>query len=185
METLHPVAAHFAVVLPLVALVLQVTYMAFKSSVLQKASTLTLLVATLTVVAAYLTGGNDAQNGVYETLSMFNAEGKAVLIAHSKLGLFVLILLAVTTVAKMVACKFSHKWLDAVVFALMFTATIAMFNQGKIGGEIVYKHGAIFEAHGIKDTLKTALEDAKEETGCDDKMSLYEDEIKSALKIEE
>ena len=184
METLHPVAAHFAVVLPLVALILQLTSMVTKQMILARASTVTLLVATVMVGFAYLSGSNDASTVVAEILSTYSPDGIEELKEHAAFGFNILVLIGVVLALKMVNCKLDNKILGYIVLIGMLASTAGMFIQGKHGGEVVYKYGTLFESYAIKDTLTEALTDVEDEDDAD-KAEFLNDSIKESLGMEE
>ncbi len=186
METLHPVVVHFAIVLPLVALSFQGLYLMKKDMAYSKAALVLLVFTALFTIAAYFTGGEDAKNGVGEILSTYDEKGMAELKNHAALGLYLFITMTMIALLKLINnFVIRKKIVDVIVFVLLFAGTAMMFVQGNEGGEIVYEHGTLFEGHAMKDTLKESLKDAKETEEISEKVEIYEDAIKSALKIEE
>ncbi|KIM11555.1 MAG: hypothetical protein KU37_04950 [Sulfuricurvum sp. PC08-66] len=181
MQTFHPVAAHFAVVLPLVALVFQVLFLFFRHGIYARSATVIFTVATLMVGFAYLSGGHDAKETVGEILSMYDAQGMELLKAHAGLGLNLLIAMGVVWVLNLASYKYSAKLMHYTVLAGMVAVTLGMFAQGKLGGEVVYQHGTVFEAHAIKDTLNTALQESQEATDDTQKVEILSEAIHDAL----
>jgi len=181
METFHPVAAHFAVVLPLVAFVFQVLYVFFKNPVYAKSATVLLAVATVMVGFAYLSGGHDAKEFVAEILNTYDEAGMHELKEHAELGLNLLIAMGVVLALNLATYKYRQKILSYVVLAGMLAMTLGMFAQGKMGGEVIYGHGEVFKAHAIKDTLKTALEDIEDAENDTEKTEIFTEAINEAL----
>lgn len=185
METLHPAVVHFAIVLPLVALTLQALFVLKKGELYSKVALVTLVFGTLFVVGAYLTGSNDATHGVAEILSVYDSKGMAELKEHAELGLYLLIAISIITVFKLInAVKFKNRLLEIIILILLLATSVLMLAQGKEGGEIVYEHGTIFEAHEIKDVLKESLNDLADSDDKEESLEILTDAIKSALKIE-
>ena len=56
---LHPAAAHFAVVLPILSLVLGIAYLIKPSELMSKISTRFMVFATIFLIAAFFTGKED------------------------------------------------------------------------------------------------------------------------------
>jgi len=140
---LHPAMAHFAVVLPIISLILGVAYLIKPSELMSKISTRFMVFATLFMVAAFFTGKNDGSE-VYPLLS---DAGAAVLISHKDFGLYLVLAMAAATVVKFFGCF--KKVIKAEIFAVILVAIVAggVLYQGKTGGELVYTHGAHVEKH--------------------------------------
>jgi len=140
---LHPATAHFAVVLPILSLILGMAYLIKPSELMSKISTRFMVFATLFMVAAFFTGKNDGSE-VYPLLS---DAGAALLIAHKDFGLYLVLAMAAATLVKLYGCF--KKVIKAEIFAVILVAMVAggVLYQGKMGGELVYTHGAHVEKH--------------------------------------
>ncbi|WP_455757753.1 DUF2231 domain-containing protein [Sulfurimonas sp.] len=140
---LHPAAAHFAVVLPIISLVLGIAYLIKPSELMSKISTRFMVFATIFMIIAFFTGKNDASD-VYPFL---NNEGKALLVAHKDFGLYLVIAMSLATVVKFFGCF--KNVVKAEIFAIVLVAIVTggVLFQGKMGGELVYTHGAHVEKH--------------------------------------
>ena len=186
METLHPAVVHFAIVLPLVALTFQALFLLKKSEAYSKSALVTMVFGTLFVIAAYLTGSDDASNGVGEILSTYDSKGMAELKEHAQLGLYLLIAINIIAVLKIVNFfKLRNSLVDMIILISLLGTSVMMLAQGKEGGEIVYEHGTIFEAHEMKDILKGSLTDLADSDDKEESLEILTDAIKSALKMEE
>jgi uncharacterized membrane protein len=186
METLHPVAVHFAIVLPLVALSFQGLYLLKKEMAYSKATLVILVFAALFTVAAYFTGVEDAQSHVAEILSVYDEKGMQELKAHANLGLYLLIITSLIAILKLVNnFVIRKKVVDVIVFIALLATSAMMLVQGNEGGEVVYEHGTLFEGHEMKDVLKESLSEVKDAEDDAEALEIYKDAIKSALKIEE
>jgi len=135
---IHPISVHFAVVLPLVALAFGIVYMVTKSEGMSKISSRAFLLAALGVAAAWYTG-NHAGPLVYPTL---DPEGQKDLLAHKQLGLYVAIAMGVVALIKIAGCKMKNFITEVLAIVLLLGVVGGIFKQSKMGGELVYEHGA-------------------------------------------
>ena len=170
---LHPPIVHFAMVLPLVALVFSLIYLVKRDPSMSKISSRTTLIAALAMAAAWYSG-NQAGPEIYDFLS---AEGKEELMEHKTLGLYLAIAMGVIAVIQMTGCYMKKFVIEALAVALLLGATVVTFAQGKDGGEIVYNHGMPFKAYMIEDKLKDAVAEAEDLEEDEEKVELYEDTI--------
>ena len=140
---LHPATAHFAVVLPIISLILGMAYLIKPSELMSKISTRFMVFATIFMVAAFFSGKSDGSE-VYPLLS---DAGAALLISHKDFGLYLVLAMAAATIVKFYGCF--KKVLKAEIFAIILVAIVAggVIYQGKMGGELVYTHGAHVEKH--------------------------------------
>lgn len=140
---LHPAAAHFAIVLPVVASVFGLIYMATRTEGMSKIYSRVLVFAALAVIAAWYTG-SQAGPDAYPLLS---EEGQEELIEHKTLGLYLAIAFGVIALVQYVSCKMKKFHFEALALILLLAATGAVFVQGKDGGELTYEYGAGVEKH--------------------------------------
>ena len=140
---LHPVSAHFAVVLPIIALVLGIAYLIRPSELMSKISTRFMVFATIFLVVAYFTGKHDGSEA-YPSLS---SEGGKLLVQHKDFALYLLITMGIATVAKLIGCF--KKIFKVEIFAVLVTAILVggVLYQGKMGGELTYTYGANVAQH--------------------------------------
>jgi len=138
---LHPAAAHFAISLPVISLVLGLVYLFKSSEVMSKITSRFFLFAAVFVVVAYFTGKHDAK----EVFEFLTSDAKTTLVAHAKLGLNLAIAMSIIALIKMFGCY--KKMFKVELLSIVFLAVLVFFtlNQGKMGGELVYKHGANVE----------------------------------------
>ena len=170
---LHPATAHFAIVLPVVALVFGLVYLFTKSESMSKISSRATLFAALAMIGVWYTG-NDAGTQIYGFLS---TEGKAELLEHKALGLYLAIAMGIIALLKIVGCKMKKFIVELIAVVLLLVATITTFAQGKMGGEIVYNYGMPFKSVGIQKILKKAYANSEESEDADEKVEFYEDAI--------
>jgi uncharacterized membrane protein len=170
---LHPATAHFAIVLPIVALVFGLVYMFTRTEGMSKISSRVTLFAALAMIGVWYTGSL-AGPEVYELLS---AEGKAVLKNHKDFGLYLAIAMGAIALLKIFGCKTKKFALEAIAVVLLLVVTGATLYQGKLGGEITYNHGMPFKAHTMEQWLNDAVEVAQEEDSDEAKVEAYEEAI--------
>jgi uncharacterized membrane protein len=135
---LHPAAAHFAISLPIIALVLGLLYLFKPTDVMSKVSTRFLAFAAIFVVTAYFTGKNDAKE-VFEFLS---SDAKGVLVEHAKLGLYLAISMTAVALIKMFGCYKKMFKVELLAVVLLAVLSAGILSQGKMGGELTYGYGA-------------------------------------------
>ncbi len=135
---LHPASVHFAVVLPLIALIIGLVYLLKPSETLQKLSTGFILFAAIFVGIAFLTGKEDAGE-VFEFLS---SDGKSALGEHAKLGKYLAIAMGLAAVVNLFGYFKRIYKVELLSIILVAAVSAGVLYQGKMGGEVTYKHGA-------------------------------------------
>ena len=158
---LHPASAHFAVVLPVLALILGIAYLIKPSELMSKISTRFMVFASIFLIIAFFTGKEDGG----EAYILLTKAGQALLLKHKDLGLYLAISMFIAAAIKFYGCYKEN--LKAEIFAILFVGIIAAgtLYQGKIGGELTYEHGANVENHsdGIDCLTEKAEFDEDEE----------------------
>jgi len=168
---LHPPIVHFAIVLPLVALVFSLIYLVKRDASMSKISSRMTLLAAIAMAAAWYTGDQAGP----EIFNFLSPEGKEELLEHKALGLYLAIAMGVIAVIKMVGCYMKKFVIEALAIVLLLGATVVTFVQGKDGGEIVYNHGMPFKSYKIESSLKNAVAEADDADEDSDKVEIYED----------
>ena len=168
---LHPPVVHFAIVLPLVALVFSLIYLVKRDEGMSKLSSRLTLIAAFAMAGAWYTG-NQAGPEIYDYLS---ESGQHELMEHKTLGLYLAIAMGIIAIIKIVGCKMKNFAIEAVAVVLLLGATVVTFAQGKDGGEIVYNYGTPFKAFMIQDSIKDAVIEAEEAEEDSEKLELYND----------
>jgi uncharacterized membrane protein len=140
---LHPASAHFAIVLPILALVLGISYLIKPSELMSKVSTRFMLFAAIFITVAFFTGKNDGG----EAYVLLSNDGQLLLKEHKSFALYLVFAIWIATVVKMFGCLKSV--LKAEMFAVLLVAIIsgAVLYQGKMGGELTYTYGANVAQH--------------------------------------
>ena len=144
---LHPAAAHFAISLPIISLVIGMIYLIKPSEGMSKISSRFLAMSAIFIVIAFFTGKNDA-GVVFSALEAFDyVKAPSLLGEHAKMGLYLAIAVPVVAVIKMFGCykkMFKVELLSIVLLAAVAAATL---YQGKLGGELTYQHGLNVAKH--------------------------------------
>jgi len=178
---IHPATAHFAIVLPIVALAFGLVYMFTRTEGMSKISSRLTLFSALAMIGVWYTGSG-AGPEIYDYLS---EEGQAVLIAHKNLGLYLAIAMGLTALIKIAGCKMKIFTIEAVAVLLLLGIVGITLLQGKKGGEITYNHGMPFKAYMIEDSLYEAVATAEEEEDNEAKIEVYEDAIDDIKMLSE
>lgn len=169
---LHPAVVHFAVVLPLVILIIELINLFTKRKALS-VSVYALFVLLMAVyVAAYMTGVTDAR----EAGLLLTDEGVAELKAHKLLGIYLIYFSLLPLVLKVLSF-FVHKGWSRALYSLALAVLVAFtFYQGKEGGELVYGYGANVSSQAALGDRVEELEDALDEL-----KSSYEEQIATLI----
>ncbi len=140
---LHPAAAHFAIVLPILSLVIGMAYLIKPSELMSKISTRFMVFSTIFLVIAFFTGKEDGG----EAYILLTSAGQELLKEHKDFGLYLMLAMGIATVVKLFGCF--KKSIKAEVFAVILVAILAgaTMYQGKMGGELTYTHGANVAQH--------------------------------------
>ena len=135
---LHPAAVHFAVVLPLVILILELVNLITKRKALSVTVYILFFLLTAVFIGAYATGVTDGK----EAGPFLSDEGSEALKAHRVLGIY-LVYLALLPLTLKVLSLFVKKGWSRALYSLGLVVLIALtFFQAKKGGELVYSYGA-------------------------------------------
>jgi uncharacterized membrane protein len=168
----HPPLVHFAIVLPIMIVLLEIVNIIVKMGATPEepkgrgVSALSFLLVLAMVVifsVAYLSGSVDGK-AAWDSLSQ---AGQSELKEHKLIGTY----LVYGSVALLLFKLFSFVGAKARVLFLLLAIAFAAgtLKQGKDGGELVYKYGANVEAmklcdeerFDLKDDLESCEEDAK------------------------
>lgn len=133
---LHPASAHFAIVLPIVALVFALAYHFKPSELMSKISTRLMVVALVFMGIAWYLGAQDGPD-VYILL---NEEGQALLKEHKSYAPYLFFALLAATLVKFFGCMKKRVAIEAVGTAILLLVVAGTLYQGSLGGKIVYEH---------------------------------------------
>jgi len=105
-------------------------------------SFLLLLLMIIVYAGAYLTGLTDGK----EAAKVLSPEAKEVLTAHKQLGIYLVYGSLVVLLFKLISAAVKKVAARLVFLVILILFTLAAFNEGKKGGELVYKYGANVQA---------------------------------------
>ncbi len=137
-DYIHPMIVHFPIALLLVGFLSEAIGLIFKKDFFTKTAFYLLILGTLGVVAAYISGDITGE-GVAETGVLKNA-----LETHeeaAQLSLWLMTAAAIVRVGFVVWKKYTgvYKWFSLVLFLV---GVLSIVRTGYYGGELVYKHAA-------------------------------------------
>ena len=160
---IHPPLVHFAIVLPVVILVLEIYNFFVRRRSISALSFILLMVTIAIFVGAWLTGKVDGKN----TFDLLTAEGKDVLKEHKLIGTYLVYGSGLLLLFKIFAVSFKG-WKSTFLYILLLIGFVAgTLYQGKEGGELVYEQGANnARVQALSDELfdlKDEMEDLKAE----------------------
>lgn len=181
---LHPASAHFGIVLPVVAAVFGLVYLATRTETMSKISARTAVLAAIAMIGVWYTG-SQAGPQIYNFLS---EAGKEELLEHKELGLYLAIAMSVVALIQFAGCKLQKFGVQALGIILTVVVMAVTFIQGKDGGEIVYEHGKPFqmtqlEKYMSSDDLDMA-DDAEKAAMIKEKISSISEETNAKLGLE-
>lgn len=134
---LHPPLVHFAIVLPIVALFVQIAYSVSNNYLYSQWASRVLIIAALFMLGAWYTGGLEGQD-VYPLL---NDAGQSALKQHKNIGLYLMIITIILALIKFIACKSRNVVLETIVLVGLLGISSGLAYQGLLGGDVVYKYG--------------------------------------------
>jgi uncharacterized membrane protein len=170
---LHPATVHFAMVLPVVAATLGISYLISKKEIMSKIAARSTLLAALAMIGVWYTG-SQAGPQIFDYLSPV---GKHELLEHKQLGLYLAIAMSIIALLQIVGCKLKKFGLEALAIVLLIGAMFTTFWQGKHGGEIAYNQGMPFKAYMIGNSLLEANKAANATEDDSEKVEAYEDAL--------
>ncbi len=163
---LHPVAVHFAVVLPLIILILELINLITKRKALSITVYILFLLLVVVFLAAYATGLTDGK----EAGPFLSEEGLTALKSHKLLGTYLVYLTLLPLLLKVLSLLVKKGWSRALYSSALVIVIALTFFQAKKGGELVYSYGAnvssqqvleerVEELNDTIDTLKNGYEE--------------------------
>ena len=135
---LHPMIIHFPIALLMIGFLADIIGVVFKKEFFTKAGFYLLILGTIGVIAAYLSG-NLAGEGIEEAGSL-----KQALENHehaAELSLWLMVATAVVRLAIVTAKKYTGVFKYAAL-VLFLAGVLSIVRTGYYGGELVYKHAA-------------------------------------------
>jgi len=161
---LHPSVDHFIIALPVVILLLELMNLMMKKKAVSGVSFFLIVLTVIAAVGAYFTGLVDGKEA-YPALS---EAAKTALSEHKILGIYLMFASAIVFFFKLLS-MITEKGIIKGLYILILIAFVAgILDQGKEGGELVYKYGMNVEKVKTLDDkifdLEEALEEATVET---------------------
>ena len=161
---LHPLTDHFIIAIPVVILLLELMNLMMKKKAVGGVSFFLILLTIAAAVGAYLTGLVDGK----EAFPTLGEAAKTALADHKLLGTYVMLASGVVLFFKLISMMTGSKIIKSLYLLVLIAFVLALFKQGKEGGELVYTHGMNVKQVKILDDelfdLKDELEDAIAET---------------------
>ncbi len=159
----HPIVVHFAIVLPIVILLLEVSNLIFKRRALSVTSLLFMLLVAVVYFAAFFTGKVDGS----EAGPLLSAAGKEELQEHKLIGTYLVYATILLVAVKAFSMLIVRGWAKGLFFLVLILFIAASIKQGDDGGELVYKYGAniaIVSTHeDTIDDLNDKIEELEEQ----------------------
>ncbi len=169
---LHSVAVHFAIALPVIILLLELSNLVFKKRALSVTSLMFMILLVVVYFAAFFTGKVDGS----EAGPLLSSVGKEELKEHKLIGTYLVYASIVLVAVKAFSMLVARGWAKGLSILILVLFVAGSLKQGRDGGELVYEHGAnnkLVSAHedtidDLNDALKeleAKLDAAKEVSG--------------------
>ena len=133
----HPYTIHFALALPLVALLFQWVSLLSPTKGYQNAANMLFLLGAFFVIMAFLTGKAAAP----EVKPMLSIAGQDHFDQHKILGTYLAFFYAILMILRLFSSFIKKDGLKYILTILMVIAVIALFYQVKLGHELVFQYG--------------------------------------------
>ena len=136
-QILHPIFVHFAIALPVVVLLLEIINLFSKKRTVGVLSFVFMVLISVVFLAAYLTGSTDGKAAI----DALSPQAKETLLAHKQLGIYLVYASGVLMLFKLFSVLIRKVVFRVLFFLALILFVVAVFNEGKKGGELVYQHG--------------------------------------------
>ena len=160
---LHPAVVHFALVLPALALLLQLMALATKNHSYRRVSNYLFYLGVLAVIMATVSGriaGPDVK-------PLLNPEGQALFDEHMEICFILALFYLFLAVLKTFSIFIKSRGFRFFMALLLIAGVGGLFLQAQHGGELVYKYAAGIDTDNIPDPM--ADDDDEEEDEDDEK----------------
>ena len=134
---IHPAFVHFAIVLPVVILILELINLFVKKRTVGVLSFFFMVLVVLVFFAAYLTGATDDK----AAKAFLSPEAKEALAEHKQLGIYLVYASGLLMLFKLFSVMIRKTAIKVLFFLVLIVFTGAVFNEGKKGGALVYQYG--------------------------------------------
>jgi len=134
----HPAVIHFALVLPVLALLFHLMALATKNSTYRRASNYMFFFGVIAVLLASLTGRLAGP----DVAPLLSGEGKELFREHMKMGYILAVFYILLLLLKILSIAIKNRAFRAIMALLMIAGVTGLFVQAQHGGELVYKYAA-------------------------------------------
>lgn len=136
-QPLHPAMVHFPIALTLVALLFELLGFFPKTRAVASAVPVLVLLSALGATAAVISGNWSEEEAVVP------AQARQILEQHEELGEKVMVGLWLLTALRFALWRLERfsSWVRVVMLVLLALAAGAVGWNGKLGGELVFRHG--------------------------------------------
>ncbi len=156
---LHPVTVHFAIAIPIIIFLLEITNLLIKKPYINVISSTFLFLVVLVFTAAFFAGKADGTHA----FSLLSPEGKEELKVHKTLGMYLVYLSVFVFVLKLLSLVIKKEWMKGIFFLSLIAFIGLTLKQGKYGGELVYEYGTNVEMVSKLDDKLMEMEDEVDE----------------------
>ncbi len=156
----HPALVHFALVLPLLALVFQLMALATKNVTYRRSANYLFFFGVIAVLLTSLTGRLAGP----DVAPLLSGEGRELFDEHMKLGYVLASFYIFLLVLKIISIGVKKRAFRAVMAIFMVAGVAGLFIQAQHGGELVYKYAGGVEIPDDFDDEDDDEEDEDEET---------------------
>ena len=136
-DLVHPFVVHFAIALPFLIILFELVNLFAKKRTLGVLSFVYMVLLTLILYAALLTGSADAQ----AAKASLSAEAKALLGEHKQWAVYLFYASVVLMLIKLLSVMVRKTPLRVFFLIVLFLYAAATLATGKRGGELVYHYG--------------------------------------------
>ncbi len=156
-QMIHPLFVHFAIALPIVVLLLELINLFTKKRTIGILSFFFMILVAVIFFAAYLTGMIDGK----VAKEFLSPEAKDALVAHKQLGVYLVYASGLVLLFKLFSILIRKTAIKVLFFLVLIVFVVAIFNEGKKGGELVYQYGVNVKSVPSIGKVKTKLEEPK------------------------
>ncbi len=178
---MHPPLTHFAIVLPIFILLLELINLIMRRRGLTATAFVFFTLLIVVYVAAFITGKTDGK----EAFDMLTQAGQETLKEHKLIGIYLMLFTVVLVFAKLFSMAIKKWWMKLIYLLILTGFVAAVLYQGKEGGELVYKHGANVERVKALDDKVFDLEDQLDDLKSEKTTEQKEPEPTTAKQTEE